>query len=130
DFILSTPATEVQQMRIELLCFACACGRYGISDKAAAALVSAVLQDVGLLSADNLSMVIYRNKVRRERIRTRTDLQNNVPAIALRGLYFDGRKDKTNVVIKKGEKSYRTTVIEEPISLVQEPANDYLGVRG
>ena len=45
----------------------------------------------------------------------------------LTGLYFDGRKDKTKVKVKKGTKNYPSTVIEEYITLVQEPRSKYIG---
>lgn len=43
------------------------------------------------------------------------------------GIYFDGRKDKTLVQEKKGEKYCRKTVIEEHIVLVSEPGSTYVG---
>lgn len=42
-------------------------------------------------------------------------------------LYFDGRKDKTFKIIKKDGKCYRTTTVEEHISLIQEPGSIYMG---
>ena len=41
-------------------------------------------------------------------------------------MYFDGRKDKTLVNRNEGRKYYRKTVIEEHISLIQEPESVYL----
>ena len=42
-----------------------ACDRHGVSDRAAAAIASAVLQDFGIISNEDPSAVIDRNKVRR-----------------------------------------------------------------
>jgi hypothetical protein len=71
-------------------------------------------------------MVIDRSKVRRERVKVRKRLQ--VPsAKPVTGLYFDGRKDKTRVQIKKGKKSYPHVLTEEHVALVSEPTSQYLG---
>jgi hypothetical protein len=97
-----------------------ACDRYGVSDRCAASIVSATLQDVGILNAANLSMVVDRSKVRKERCKLRRRLQGgqNSP---LCGLYFDGRKDRTQIQVQKGRKFDAKTVLEEHICIVQEP---------
>ncbi|GBN96424.1 hypothetical protein AVEN_170717-1 [Araneus ventricosus] len=41
--------------------------RFGISDRAGAAIVSATLQDVGIISESNVLNVVHRNKIRRLR---------------------------------------------------------------
>ncbi|GBN88056.1 hypothetical protein AVEN_258603-1 [Araneus ventricosus] len=41
--------------------------RFGISDGAGAAIVSAALQDVGIISESNVLNVVCRNKIRRGR---------------------------------------------------------------
>lgn len=45
----------------------------------------------------------------------------------LRGLYFDGRKVKTLEQFKQGTKYNRKTIVEEHLSLVQEPGSKYMG---
>ncbi|ESO05609.1 hypothetical protein HELRODRAFT_171263 [Helobdella robusta] len=45
----------------------------------------------------------------------------------VRGLYFDGRKDKTIQQDKKGTKYYRSTVTEEHVVLLSEPGSLFLG---
>lgn len=54
------------------------CDRYGLSDRAAAAITSAVLQDVGLISESNKNSVIDRSKIRRARINNRISLQKEL----------------------------------------------------
>ncbi|KAK4871935.1 hypothetical protein RN001_016059 [Aquatica leii] len=61
------------QMRLHLPTLAEACNRTGISDRSAA-IVSAVLKDVGIISDTDTSKVVDRSKVRRERIKNRTNL--------------------------------------------------------
>jgi len=85
-----------------------------------------VLQDVGLVNKRDRSMVIDKNKVRRERVKIRKRLQDNIQK-EISGLYFDGRKDKTRVQLKKGTKYYARTISEEHITLVCEPGSQYLG---
>ncbi|GBM87170.1 hypothetical protein AVEN_30245-1, partial [Araneus ventricosus] len=41
--------------------------RFGISEQAGAAIVSAALQDVGIISESNVLNVVDRNKIRRGR---------------------------------------------------------------
>ncbi|GBN07150.1 hypothetical protein AVEN_149609-1 [Araneus ventricosus] len=58
-----------------LLAVARALDRFGISDRAGAAIVSASLQYVGIMSESNVSNVVNRNKIRRERTKARTTLR-------------------------------------------------------
>ncbi|GBN74152.1 hypothetical protein AVEN_249883-1 [Araneus ventricosus] len=72
--------------------------RFGISDRAGAAIVSAALQDVGIISESNVLNVVDRNKIRRERTKSRTTLLSQVIKDYGHdqfGLYLDGRKDRT-----------------------------------
>lgn len=131
--VVPTPSTSKEvgkkpQMRIRLTTFAKTCDRHGISDRSAAALASAVLDDIGIVTPEDRSKIIDRSKVRRERRRTRSTLRlQELSEINIHGLYFDGRKDKTIVQVKKGNKLYRQTVVEEHIVLVQEPECNYIG---
>jgi hypothetical protein len=119
-------STPQSQMRLPLPNVARECDRHGVSDRCAASIVSAVLQDVGLVSANDSSLVVDKNKIRRERFRLRRQLGTE-SAQPLTGLYFDGRKDKTKVNIRKGSKYYGRTVVEEHISLIQEPSTHFIG---
>jgi hypothetical protein len=67
------------QMRLDLSTVARECDRHGVSDRCAASLVSAVLQDVGMINEHDSSMVIDRSKIRRERKRVRKNLQSELP---------------------------------------------------
>ncbi|KAK0043374.1 hypothetical protein Bpfe_027193 [Biomphalaria pfeifferi] len=98
-----------KQMRVKLPLLALACDRYGVSDRAAAGIASAVLQDVGIIQERDVSKVIDRSKVRRERCKKRGTLCAGV-SNTITGLYFDGRKDSTMTLIKEcdGEISSKT----------------------
>lgn len=99
--------------------------RFGVSDRAGAAIVSAALQDVGIISPSNISNVVDRNKIRRERTKARTTLSSqSVLAVSDQfGLYFDGRKDRTLSL----EDNRRKVITEEHLSLVKEPGSEYIG---
>ena len=88
-----------------------------------------MLQDFGLVSADDCRNVIDPSKVRRERRKKRKQLQYKQISEDLCEIYFDGRKDKTLVNSEDNCKYYRRTVTEEHYSLLQEPGSSYLGWR-
>ena len=103
--------------------------RYGVSDRATAAIASSVLADHGLVSEEDSSLVVDRNKLIREKGKINKQLQkkindNKVPTYAI---YFDGRKDQTNVTVQKGMKFRNVTIVEEHISVLSEPGSNYLG---
>jgi hypothetical protein len=105
-----------------------ACDRHGVSDRSAAAIATAVLQDFGLISKADTSNVVDRNKVRRARQKKRIELQMLAgESNELQSLYFDGRKDHTLTNTQKGSKWYRKKVYEEHISLIEEPGSKYIG---
>lgn len=119
----------VPQMRTRLPNLAKACDRTGISDRAAAIITSSVLKDLGLITETDGEKVIDRNKVRRERKRSRNALKENqdLEGNKIYAIYFDGRKDRTLVQHKEENISSRKTVIEEHIVLVSEPGSKYFG---
>ncbi|GBN40734.1 hypothetical protein AVEN_219053-1 [Araneus ventricosus] len=100
--------------------------RFGISDRAGAAIMSAVLQDVGIISESNVLNVVDRNKIRCRRRKARTTLLSQVIKDYDQdqfGLYFDGRKDRTLSL----EDNRRKVIVEEHITLVKEPVSEYIG---
>lgn len=114
------------QMRVKLKATALASDRYGVSDCATAAVTSSVLQDFGIINEEDMSHVVDKNKVRREKNSNRCDLQSKPINDPLRGLYFDGRKDETMMIEMVGSKRSRRTQTEEHYSLIQEPGSKYL----
>jgi len=108
------------QMRLELRTVARECDRHGVFDQCAASLVTADLQDVGMVNKRESSMVIDRIKIRRERKRVKKKLQLQLPD-SVSALYFNGRKDRARVNVKQGKRYYAKTITEEHVTLVQEP---------
>src|SRR6218665_1217953 len=115
------------KMRIPLPTVARECDGHGVSDRCGASIISAVLQDVGVINEHDSSLVVDKNKVRRERVKARRQLSSKVDG-SLRGLYFDGRKDRTLTQVKTDRKYYRKTISEEHIVIVQEPNSVYVDI--
>ncbi|GBM60001.1 hypothetical protein AVEN_99940-1 [Araneus ventricosus] len=100
--------------------------RFDISDRAGATIVSAALQDVGIISESNVFNVVDRNKIRRGRTQAGTTLLSQVIKGYDHdqfGLYLYGRKDR----ILSIEDSRRKVIIEEHLSLLKEPGSEYIG---
>ncbi|XP_050296893.1 uncharacterized protein LOC126736540 [Anthonomus grandis grandis] len=93
--------------------------RYAVSDRAGAAIASAVREDYGIISSQDSQNIIDRHKVRR----ARQELQKSSKIGLLRGLYFDERKDKTLIFTDNRKR----TVVKEHITLIQEPGSNYIG---
>ena len=73
-------------MRKNLKRFAETCDRFQVPDRAAAALSSALLRDLEIVTSENDQMIIDKNKVRRERAKRRKSLQNNDHTQALESM--------------------------------------------
>jgi hypothetical protein len=74
-----------------------------------------------------MKMIIDRSKVRRERKAKRAILREESQIVNFRSLYFDGRKDKTLHNEKRGDTYYRSIIIEEHITVLNEPGSNYVG---
>lgn len=101
--------------------------RYGVSDRATAAIASAVLLDHGIITCDNNVNVLDRNKIRRSKRKLNQSLIEEPIETPLKAVYFDGRKDNTLSQIKIGAKFRRSVIKEEHISCLMEPGSQYLG---
>lgn len=98
--------------------------RYRVSPNAGAAIATAALQSYGLVTKNNTANVIDRSKVRRSVTKVGNNLcANQIDSTQFKGIYFDGRKDRTKLYIDKRIK----TVTEEHISIVMEPGSQYIG---
>lgn len=125
----NTSDKVTKQQRRRLKNTAMASDRHAVSDRAVAEIASAVLQDYGIVTAEDCNDVIDRSKVRRERHK----FCDMVCAEALSGtttvlgIYFDGRKDKTITQEMVDGTSHRRVIVEEHVSLVLEPGSNYIG---
>lgn len=89
----SLRSTATSQMRLSLTNLAKAADRFGVSDRAAAALARAALVDVGLVAEGDRSQILDKSKVRKVRRKLRKDCQC-VATNRIQQVSFDGRKLK------------------------------------
>ncbi|GBM51066.1 hypothetical protein AVEN_123877-1 [Araneus ventricosus] len=91
----------------------------------------AVLQDIGIVHEGEASRVSDGNKIRRQSKKLSNAVAESTKLIVswslLTGLYFDGRKDNTKVLIEKDTKYYPNTTEEEHYTLVNKPNSVYIG---
>ena len=102
--------------------------RYQLSDRAGTAIASSVLQDLRLVNEENRSMITDYHKLRRERQKYREEIRKQEENFSLvDGLYLDGRKDATQVLLQgRNGKLYQSVQLEKHYTLVGEPGTYYL----
>lgn len=127
EFRVQTKKPSQWQMRVKLTATAIVSDRYGVSDRATAAIASSILHDVGIITDSDSSHVVDKCKIRRTKHNVRSNLSNEADDLPLKGLYLDGRKDDTLVVELVHSKKFRRTKKEEHYSLIQEPGSSYIG---
>ncbi|KAK3910192.1 hypothetical protein KUF71_004066 [Frankliniella fusca] len=115
----------VSQTRLDLSETAVVGQRYGLSLRATAHVSSSVLLAAGIISPEasvkiKETLVIDKNKIKRENDKVGSKLKQEARnEDAVRGLYFDGRKDE--ILTSSGFEK------EEHISLVSERGSKYIG---
>ena len=120
--------TSSKQNRASLKEIAKISERYGLSDRAAAAIANATLKDFGMISSDDASLVIDRSKLRRERQKYRIEIQEEEKSLLdlVDSVYVDGRTDDTLITVEVNEKHYRQLVKEHHHVIIGEPGEFYL----
>ena len=99
------------------------CERFDVSDRAGAAIASAVLKDFGVIDDNNVAKVIDRSKLRREgqkcRQKLREDEECNFEIV--NAIYVDGRKDATLTTIETSDSKFCPKIeVEEHYVVVGE----------
>lgn len=122
-----TSLPQSSQMRLKLPATALVSDRFGVSDRATAAIASSVLEDLGLIKEGDMTLVVDKSKIRREKGKRRNTIKSVKEFDLVKAIYFDGRKDNTLVQEKIGSKMYRKVVKEEHISIIHEPGGNYIG---
>ena len=94
---------------------AMAADRYGVSNRATAAIATAALIDFGLITPEDQSLVTDKNKVARAREKYRRQLQmeERMEINDIFGIYFDGRYDSTLSKVEIKGKWHPKTIMEE-----------------
>ncbi|CAB4070348.1 unnamed protein product [Lepeophtheirus salmonis] len=78
-----------------LLMLTIACDCVEESDRGVALIANSLLQDIGIVSSQDTSDIIERNKSRRARKKKKFYFQKDKVSAKIKGIYFDGRKDQT-----------------------------------
>ena len=125
DFVLPHAALHTDQKNWESLTNAAlAAERYGVSNRAAAAIINGFQMDVGRITERDRTKIIDPKKIwrARERVRQETacEAAECLTESGLHSLYFDGRKDRTCA-----ERS-SVTAVEEHVVVLSEPGSVYL----
>jgi len=120
-----------KQNRTKLPRFGAMCDRYGVSDRAAAALASALLEDYGIITETDRSQVIGPRKVAYERHKYREERREMEFAALdnITSIYFDGKKTATRVMERndKTGRWNRKVVVQDHYVIITEPGSQYLG---
>lgn len=80
-----------------------------------------------LITGSNVSRVIDKNKIRREKQIIRAELRSKSVELPLQCLYLDGSKDDTTLVDLAYSKRFRRVENEEHYTLIQEPGSVCIG---
>ena len=128
EFVPVPDAAPFSQNRMKWSSLARMSERFQVSDRVAAAIANSV-QDLGFITENDKTYVIDRSKLRRKRERSRTEIrekkQENFKLV--NAIYFDGRKDETQVTIQgPNDKYYKSVQLEDHYTLIGEPGEYYL----
>ena len=128
--------THCNQNRTDLSSYIAEVCRYGVSDRAGAALYNAALRTVGVVTDDDTVLVVDKNKIRRARdifsAKQKTIRQRKLEdGGGIQCIGTDGKRNqKTKVCeiqIVNGEPKKKYTVKpREHIAYTQEPGGEYL----
>lgn len=92
--------------------FAMECDRFGVHDRVAASLASALFKDIGIKDKQGRVVVMDKNKFRRERNKIRLEtLRRQYDDTSLKAFSFDGRKDDSITREKIDEKWHPRMVL-------------------
>ncbi|XP_073811852.1 uncharacterized protein [Musca autumnalis] len=108
--------------------FAMMCDRFGVSDRIASVLASALFADIQFKDEQGEIIVMDKRKMSREREKSRQDiLRANHDEESLIAFSFDGRKNDS-LTREKINEVYHTTMRKEPhLVVVREPHSSLIG---
>lgn len=89
---------------------------YGLSSRCVAAMISAVMVDLGMITKTEREKIVDRNVIIRQRKRAR---QLNPKVSSISSLYFDGKQNRT--MLDSGKRGP-----QEHICMITEPGNIYI----
>lgn len=108
--------------------FSMMCDRFGVSNRLASCLASALFADIKFKDEHGTTIIMDKRKVSREREKSRQDiLRARHDSKSLIAFSFDGRKNDALTREKIGDR-YHTTMQKEPhIVVLREPYSSLLG---
>lgn len=108
--------------------FAMMCDRFGVSDRLASVLASALFADIQFKDERGETIIMDKRKVSREREKSRHDiLRANHDGESLIAFSFDGRKNDS-LTREKINEVYHTTMRKEPhLVVIREPHSSLIG---
>ena len=129
----SAAPANVQRNYDDIPNIALASLRYGTGLRATAAIATAALIDAGLITEENPSKVIDKNKVRRAQEKLMIEMGEEFEKKCreegtISCILFDGRIDLTNVMMEAegSNQSFQGKIKEEHYSVASEPGSNYL----
>ncbi len=120
--------TRIYNARRPMPNLAAECDRYGVSDRLAAALVSAAFKDYGV-AEEGQPVIIDKNKIGRERSANRRKLMEKRKCTGnIISFSFDGRTDKTIIQHRTDDGKLHPRMIKEKhITVLKQPYSQFLG---
>lgn len=104
------------------------CDRYGISDRSASALATYLFKGYNVRNNKGEQIIIDRNKIRREREKTRRKIiQKRNDVSLLKAFSFDSRKDKTLAPVTLEGRQHPRHIKETHFCILRQPNSVYLG---
>ncbi|XP_053967887.1 uncharacterized protein LOC128869370 [Anastrepha ludens] len=114
--------------RYDCFNFALVCDRFGVPDRVASALGTALLQDFKIKDKHGKPLIMDKSKVRREKEKCRQEvLRKRLDHTNLLAFSFDGRKDDTLTIDKIDEKCHTRMVKEPHLVILREPSSELIG---
>lgn len=126
--VLESTMQTVYSPRYSTPRFAMMCDRFGVSDRLASCLASALFADIKFTDERGTTVIMDKRKVSREREKSRQDiLRARHDSESLIAFSFDGRKNDALTREKIGDR-YHTKMQKEPhIVVLREPHSSLLG---
>lgn len=122
-------STTKKYKHVNLPSVAFLCDRTAVSDRTAVCISRAALKDIGVICKD-ASQVLDRNQIRHARSRMKRKIKithSKTKEESPLSVFFDGRKDSTILQVKERNKSSNKEIIEDHVTILQEPGSIYIG---
>lgn len=126
--VLISPKPRAYTKRYSALNFAMMCDRFGISDRVASGLATALFKDIDYRDETGDLIIMDKNKVAREKMKGREAVRKSQAGDTnLCYFSFDGRKDDALTMEKIDGKYHQSMVKEAHLVVLKEPNSKLLG---